>query len=106
MVIFRNSSIGIFSPKLRINLCSVKTLTGEGIVNSMISFCVSTGLDLNNIVGLGLDCASAMSGKFKGVQARIRELYPMNHYTPCSSRSLNLAIGKANTVSWLPFARR
>ena len=46
------------------------------------------------MVGLGLDGACAMSGKFKRVQAWIRELYPMVHYTHCSSHNLNLAIGK------------
>ena len=59
-----------------------------------------------------------MSGKYKGVQACIREKYPMVHFTHCASHSLNLAIAKANTVvvrntfsslgsnllfSWLPF---
>ena len=39
-----------------------------------------------------------MSGKYKGVQAYIREKYPMVHYNHCASHSLNLAIAKANTV--------
>ena len=51
------------------------------------------------MVGLGLDGASAISEKFKGVQACIREKYPMVHYTYCSLHSLNMAIGKANTVA-------
>ena len=77
---------------------TVTDLTGEGIANSIESFCISSGLDLKRMVGLGLDGTSSMSGKYKGVQACIREKYPMVHYTHCTSHSLNLAIAKANTV--------
>ena len=48
--------------------------------------------------GLGLDGASSMSGKYKGVQACIPEKYPMVRYTHCASHCLNLAIAKAKTV--------
>ena len=84
----------VFLKEMFLGFITVTDLTGEGIANSIISFCISTGLDLNNLVGLGLDGASAMSGKYKGVQACIREKYPVVHYT----HSLNLAIGKANNV--------
>ena len=77
---------------------TVFDLTGEAIANSIEIFCISVGLDLNNLVGIGLDGASAMAGKFKGVQACIRKKYHMVHYTDCSSHSLNLAIEKANTI--------
>ena len=77
---------------------TVFDLTGEGIANSIERFCISVGLDLNNLVGIGLDGASAMAGKFKGVQACIRKKYPMAHYTHCSSHCLNLAIAKASTI--------
>ena len=77
---------------------TVFDLTGEAIANSIEIFCISVGLDLNNLVGIGLDGASAMAGKFKGVHACIRKNYPMPHYTHCSSHSLNLAIGKANII--------
>ena len=95
--VFRNDR-SVFLKEMFLGFIIVTDLTGEGIANSIISFCISTGLDLNNLVGLGLDGASAMSGKYKGVQACIREKYPVVHYTHCSSHSLNLAIGKANNV--------
>ena len=95
--VFRNDR-SVFLKEMFLGFITVTDLTGEGIANSIISFCISTGLDLNNLVGLGLDGASAMSGKYKGVQACIREKYPVVHYTHCSSHSLNLAIGKANNA--------
>ena len=93
----RNDNIPIIYEKF-LGFVTVTDLTGEGIANSIESFCISSGLDLKRMVGLGLDGASSMSGKYKGVQARIREKYPMVHYTHCASHSLNLAIAKANTV--------
>ena len=92
-----NNSAIILNEKF-LGFVTVTDLTGEGIASSIESYCTSSGLDLRNLVGLGMDGASAMSGKFKGVQACTREKYPMVHYTHCSSHSLNLAIGKANTV--------
>ena len=79
-------------------ICNCFDLTGEAIANSIEIFCISVGLNLENLVGIGLDGASAMAGKFKGVQACIRKKYPMAHYTHCSSHSLNLAFGKANII--------
>ena len=93
----RNDNIPIIYEKF-LGFVTVTDLTGEGIANSIESFCISSGLDLKRMVGLGLDGASSMSGKYKGVQACIREKYPMVHYTHCVSHSLNLAIAKANTV--------
>ena len=72
------------------------------IANSIEILCISVGLDLDNLVGICLDGASAMAGKFKGVQACIRKRYPVAHYTHCSSHSLNLAIAQfksCNTFS-------
>ena len=50
---------------------TVFDLTGEAIANSIETFCISVGLDLSNLVGIGLDGVSAMACKFKGVQACI-----------------------------------
>lgn len=37
-------------------------------------------------------------GSVKGVQARIRKLYPKAIYTHCASHSLNLALNSASAV--------
>ena len=52
---------------------TVFDLTGEAIANSIKIFCISVVLDLNILVAIGYDGASAMAGKFKGVQACIRK---------------------------------
>ena len=77
---------------------TVFDLTGEGIENSNEIYCIYVGLELNQLVGIGSDGASAMACKFKGVQACIRKKYPMAHYTQCSSHSSNVVIGKANII--------
>lgn len=44
------------------------------------------------MIGQGYDGATAMSGQFKNVQTRIRELYPLSYYIHCSAHCLNLVI--------------
>ncbi|KAI6653953.1 52 kDa repressor of the inhibitor of the protein kinase-like [Oopsacas minuta] len=66
----RNESSSMLMESL-LRFVTVFDLTGEGIANSIERFCLSVGLDLNNLVGIGLDAASAMAGKFKGIQACI-----------------------------------
>ena len=44
---------------------TVFDLIGEAIANSIEIFCISVGLDLNNLIGIGLDVASAMAGNSK-----------------------------------------
>jgi len=40
--------------------------------------------------GQGYDGASNMSGKYRGVQARVNELHPLAMYTHCCNHVLNL----------------
>lgn len=47
-------------------------------------------LDMKNCVGQSYDNASNMSGKYSGLQARIKELSPKAEYVPCATHSLNL----------------
>ena len=42
--------------------------------------------------GQGDDGASNISGKYRGVQARVKELYPLAMYTHCCNHVLNLVI--------------
>ncbi|KAL4126419.1 hypothetical protein QTP88_010641 [Uroleucon formosanum] len=48
------------------------------------------GLDIKNCRGQSYDNASNMSGKYSGLQARIKEVSPLAEYAPCSAHSLNL----------------
>ena len=50
--------------------------------------CLNLGLNLEHMRGQGYDDASNMSEKYRGVQARVKELYPFGHVhsllQPCS----------------------
>ena len=74
---------------------------GKGILahkpNNIILFTVTIltqlsqlGLNLEHTRGQGYDGASNMSGKYRGVQARVKELYPLAMYTHCCNHVLNL----------------
>ena len=49
-------------------------------------------LTLVKMRGQGYDGASNMSGKFRGVKARVRQIFPEAIYTHCKAHCLNLAI--------------
>ena len=57
---------------------------------------------LEHMRGQGYDGASNMSGKYRGVQARVKELYPLAMYTHCCNHVINLVI---STSSQLPVVR-
>ncbi|KAL1251132.1 hypothetical protein QQF64_018928 [Cirrhinus molitorella] len=48
--------------------------TGESLFNSVMSVLIELGIDINNCRGQCYDSASNMSGVYKGVQSRIREV--------------------------------
>ncbi|KAL4082575.1 hypothetical protein QTP88_027605 [Uroleucon formosanum] len=48
------------------------------------------GLDIKNCRGQSYDNASNMSGKYSGLQARMKEVSPLAEYAPCSAHSVNL----------------
>lgn len=52
-------------------------------------------LDTTKLRGQGYDGAANMSGKFRGVQARIQEKFPQALYTHCSSHALNLVVSSS-----------
>jgi hypothetical protein len=52
----------------------------------------SKGVQTAQMVGQGYDGAGNMSGKRKGVQARIQQQIPNAVYTHCKAHCLNLAI--------------
>ncbi|XKL63739.1 hypothetical protein PGB90_006103 [Kerria lacca] len=52
-------------------------------------------LDIAYLREQGYDGAAAMSGKFKGVQAIIRQIAPSDLYVHCANHCLNLALCKS-----------
>ncbi|XP_060573577.1 zinc finger MYM-type protein 1-like [Ruditapes philippinarum] len=66
--------------------------TGEYLANAFLENLVRIGVQTAQMVGQGYDGAGNMSGKRKGVQARIQQQIPNAVYTHCKAHCLNLAI--------------
>jgi hypothetical protein len=66
--------------------------TGETLFNLVCRKLENLGLDMSKLVGLGFDGAANMSGKVKGLQARISAKVPTAQYVHCRAHCLNLAI--------------
>lgn len=62
----------------------------EDIFNALMVFLREHDIDLKNCRGQSYDNASVMSGKYNGVQAKIRELNNLALWIPCAAHSLNL----------------
>lgn len=77
----------------------VRETTGESISTTLIEELGKVGLDILNCRGQAFDGCSNMSGKFKGTQARIKQIQPLAIYIHCCSHRLNLALSKACSLS-------
>lgn len=64
--------------------------TGLEISNMIIQKLKEDGLQIENCRAQVYDNASSMSGIYKGVQTRIKEVNPLAEYVPCVPHSLNL----------------
>ncbi|XP_054263675.1 52 kDa repressor of the inhibitor of the protein kinase-like [Macrosteles quadrilineatus] len=77
---------------------NVVDLTGEGISKKILETLCSLGIDINDCRGQAYDGCSNMSGRFSGVQARIKTIQPLAVYCHCASHKLNLVISKACSI--------
>ena len=68
----------------------IESHTGEHLANTVLQFLNKQGIDVGGIRGQSYDNASNMSGRYKGMQARIREVNYNAVYIPCAAHSLNL----------------
>lgn len=66
--------------------------TGETLTQLLLDRLRKLDPDPAHIVGQGYDEAGNVSGKVRGIQARIREQYPAAVYVHCRNHALNLAI--------------
>jgi len=82
----------------------VSSTTGKDLASTILIQLSQLGLNLEHMRGQVYDDASNMCGKYRGVQARVKELYPlaMAMYTHCCNHVLNLVI---STSSQLPVIR-
>ena len=70
--------------------------TGHQVADLLFAFIEDIGISLKNIRGQSYDNAYNMSGKYKGMQAVIKECNHQTEHIPCVAHSLNL-VGKYAT---------
>uniref|UniRef100_A0A2S2Q4N5 Zinc finger MYM-type protein 1 n=1 Tax=Sipha flava TaxID=143950 RepID=A0A2S2Q4N5_9HEMI len=64
--------------------------TAESLTTHIVSLLKELNISINNCIGQSYDNASNMSGKYSGLQARIKQLSPKAEYVPCAAHSINL----------------
>jgi hypothetical protein len=69
-----------------------KSTTGEALAEAFLENLRRDGVKIENMRGQGYDGAANMSGRYRGVQARVRQVIPAALYTHCKAHNLNLAI--------------
>lgn len=62
----------------------------ESMYKAVSSFMEEHGLNIQDCRGQSYDNASNMSGKYNGLQAKIKQVSPYAEYIPCFAHSLNL----------------
>ena len=68
----------------------ISSHTGENIADIILNFLQEKSIDIKYCRGQSYDNASNMSGKYKGVQQRIKCGCPYADFCPCFAHSLNL----------------
>jgi len=62
----------------------------EALVQDLLDYFKAETIDFSDCRGQSYDNASNMSGKYTGMQARLRDVNPFAFYIPCTTHSLNL----------------
>jgi len=68
-------------PKEFLCFVPVFSTTGKDLASTSRTQLSQLGLNLEHMRGQGYDGASNMSGRYRGVQARVKELYPLAMYS-------------------------
>ena len=68
----------------------IKSHTGLGIAEVILTFLQRNSIGVKYCRGQSYDNASNMSGKYKGVQQRIKDVCSYAEFCPCFAHSLNL----------------
>ena len=79
----------------------LEVTNAESITEMLKSFVCELGLSLSDCRGQSYDGAAVMSGKYSGVQTRLRQLEPRALFVLCNSHSLNLAVVDACKNSYI-----
>lgn len=91
----------IYNKELRedfLQFVPVYDLTGKSLATTILKSLEKFGIITQYLRGQGYDGASAMSGKFIGTQACVKETHPTAIYVHCASHSLNLPISSSCSV--------
>ncbi|KAF0706777.1 zinc finger MYM-type protein 1-like [Aphis craccivora] len=73
-----------------VQLSPIKSHTGESIFVLLEEFLEKAGLNIVNCREQSYDNASNMSGKYKELQAYVKNKCNLAVYLPCTAHSLNL----------------
>jgi hypothetical protein len=89
--VYRDKTTNVWSVEERfLEFFNLHQKKGENICGELLSRLEHHEIDILDCRGQSYDNASNMSGKIKGVQARILEINPNALYSPCGAHSLNL----------------
>lgn len=72
---------------------------GKDMESEVVEFLKNREIDIMNCRGQAYDNASNMSGKYNGLQSRIKAINELAVYIPCSGHTLNLTATHAAEVS-------
>uniref|UniRef100_A0A3Q2QGC9 DUF4371 domain-containing protein n=1 Tax=Fundulus heteroclitus TaxID=8078 RepID=A0A3Q2QGC9_FUNHE len=75
----------------------IESHTGEALCASVLKVLEEMGIDIANCRGQCYDNAANMSGVYKGLQERMKELNPLVEWVPCAAHTLNLV--EVNSVN-------
>jgi len=64
--------------------------TDANLAATLLRFFSENSIDISKCRGQTYDNASNMSGQYKGMQAKIKEVCPRAEFVPCAAHSLNL----------------
>ena len=76
-----------------IKFLDMNSRNAEHLQNKFLTFPNENGIDIGNCRSQSYDNASNMSGRYNGLQARIKQLNEFAEYVPCFAQSLNF-VGK------------
>jgi len=62
----------------------------QAIAEDLLDYFEAETIDFHDCRGQSYDNASNMSGRYTGMQARLRDVHPVAFYIPCTAHSLNL----------------
>ena len=73
-----------------IKFIPISSHSGESLSEVILKTLFDFGVAISDCRGQSYDNASNMSGKYKGVQARLTDVNKLAEFVPCSAHSLNL----------------